>query len=80
MLSLTLLSRPYCHLCHDMEQALLPVLDEFSVALEVVDVDSDPALENLYGEVIPVLLHEHVELCLTVFDISKVRDYLGNFR
>lgn len=69
MLSLTLLSRPYCHLCHDMEQALLPVLEEFSVALEVVDVDSDPAMESLYGEVVPVLLHEQVELCRTVYSI-----------
>lgn len=80
MLSLTLLSRPYCHLCHEMEQALLPVLDEFPVSLEIVDVDSDPALEDLYGEVVPVLLHERVELCQTVVDISKVRDYLGKFR
>ncbi len=80
MLLLTLLSRPYCHLCHDMEQALQPLLDEFQVGLEIVDVDSDPALENLYGEVIPVLLHDRLELCRTVLDITKVRDYLGNFR
>ena len=56
------------------------MLDEFPVSLEIVDVDSDPALEDLYGEVVPVLLHERVELCQTVFDISKVRDYLGKFR
>lgn len=80
MLLLTLLSRPYCHLCHDMEQALQPLLDEFQVGLEIVDVDSDPALENLYGEVIPVLLYDRLELCRTVLDITKVRDYLGNFR
>lgn len=61
-----------------MEQALQPLLDEFQVGLEIVDVDSDPALENLYGEVIPVLLYDRLELCRTVLDITKVRDYLGN--
>ncbi len=80
MLLLTLLSRPYCHLCHEMEQELQSVLGEFRVGLEIVDVDLDPEQEALYGEVVPVLLHERVVLCRTVLDITKVRDYLGNFR
>ena len=73
---LTLVSRSYCHLCHEMEQALLPLLDEFSVGVEIVDVDADPVLENLYGDVVPVLLHGAAELCRSVFDVTKVRDYL----
>ena len=30
---LLLISRSYCHLCHDMEEALLPLLEEFGVAV-----------------------------------------------
>ena len=43
---LTLLSRSYCHLCHDMEVALAPLAEEFGATVSVVDVDADPALER----------------------------------
>ena len=40
MQALTLISRTYCHLCHDMEEALKPLLDGYQVTLTVVDVDA----------------------------------------
>ena len=73
---LTLLSRDYCHLCHDMQREILPVAEEFGWALEVLDVDADPALEALYDERVPVLLHGERELCHYFLDVAKVRDYL----
>ena len=39
-IGLTLLSRTYCHLCHDMEEALAPIAAEFGAAVEVLDVDN----------------------------------------
>ncbi len=80
MLKLTLVSRTYCHLCHEMEDALAPLAAEFAVDVEILDADADPALEKRYGEFVPVLLHEKNELCRFVLDIGKVRDYLGKFR
>lgn len=80
MTTLTLVSRSYCHLCHDMEVALAPLAEEFAVKVEVVDVDADPALEALYDELVPVLLHEGRELCHYFLDEAKVRDYLGEIR
>ena len=77
---LTLISRRYCHLCAEMEAALAPLLAEFGVALEVLDVDADPALEVLYDELVPVLLHNRRELCHYFLDESKVRDYLSEIR
>jgi len=75
--NLTLISRRYCHLCAEMEAALAPLLADFGVALDVLDVDADPALEALYDELVPVLLHERRELCHYFLDESKVRDYLS---
>ena len=77
---LTLVSRSYCHLCQEMEVALRPLLAEFDIDLEVLDVDADPTLEALYDELVPVLLHDGEELCHYFLDVSKVRDYLGEIR
>ena len=80
MLTLTLISRMYCHLCDEMTQAIMPLAAEFAANIEILDVDADPGLETCYGEFVPVLLHGENELCRFVLDASKVRDYLGKFR
>lgn len=53
-----LLSRPGCHLCHEMEGLLREVLPELGIQLTVHDVDSDLEWRSRYGEVIPVLLRD----------------------
>ena len=60
-----------------MEVALAPLASEFGIGVDVVDVDADPALEALYDELVPVLLHDGQELCHYFLDVAKVRDYLG---
>ncbi len=77
---LTLMSRDYCHLCHDMEVAVLPLVGEFDISLRVLDVDADPELEARYDELVPVLLHGDVELCHYFLDEAKVREYLAGIR
>ena len=76
-----LFSRNYCHLCHDRLAALEALRGEPGVAffdIEVVDVDTDPALEAMYDELVPVLVDGHGrELCHYFLDASKVREYLG---
>lgn len=79
-IELTLLSRAWCHLCHDMEAALAPVAAEFGADVTVVDVDADPTLEERYDELVPVLLHGGVELCHHFLDEAKVREYLAGIR
>lgn len=59
-----------------MEEALRPLLAEFGIALDVLDVDADPQLESLYDELVPVLLHEEQELCHYVLETEKVAAYL----
>ena len=71
---LVLYSRRYCHLCEDMLAALRAQLGaDFPV--EIVDVDSDPALERRYGELVPVLVRDGVELCRTRYEPAKLAAY-----
>lgn len=77
---LTLYGRSYCHLCDEMFAALEPLLIEFGVAVDVVDVDSDAALEQRFGTLVPVLMYAETELCHYHLDAPKVRAYLAKIR
>lgn len=79
-IELTLMSRGYCHLCHDMEAALAPLAAEFGADIAVVDVDANPVFEAKYDELVPVLLHGDTELCHYFLDEPKVREYLAKIR
>jgi len=79
-IELTLMSRSYCHLCHDMEVAVRPLAEEFDASVTVLDVDADPALEAQYDELVPVLLHGETELCHYFLDEAKTREYLAGIR
>ncbi|MBP5987227.1 MAG: glutaredoxin family protein [Azonexus sp.] len=79
-IELTLMSRGYCHLCHDMEVALAPLVSEFGATVTVLDVDADPDLEAKYDELVPVLLHGDTELCHYFLDEAKTREYLAQIR
>jgi len=58
MIALTLYSRPACHLCEEMKDVIARVTATLSttVALEEIDISTEPALEARYGVEIPVLL------------------------
>lgn len=79
-IELTLMSRSYCHLCHDMELALAPLVAEFGATVCVLDVDADPILEAKYDELVPVLLHGENEICHYFLDEPKTREYLAGIR
>ena len=74
---LTLVSRSYCHLCHEMEASIQALLEESGGDLAIVDVDADPELLALYDERVPVLLHRDEVLSQYFLDVAKVRDYLS---
>jgi len=80
-MTLTLLTRAYCHLCDDMRAALTNLLAGRDITLVELDVDANPALEARYGELVPVLLLGDVasatELCHYHLDARAVRAALG---
>ncbi|CAJ0689539.1 hypothetical protein LMG19089_00513 [Ralstonia edaphis] len=84
MIELTLYGRTYCHLCDDMKNALEPLRRGFSFVLHEVDVDSDPALEARFDELVPVLMtgapatppEDARELCHYFLDVQAVQAWL----
>ena len=56
MISLTLYSRPGCHLCDEMKAVVARVAGAIPLSLQEIDISTDPALEARYGPEIPVLL------------------------
>jgi hypothetical protein len=67
-----LYSRPGCGLCEEMhaELARLPAAQGY--ALEVRDVDADPAARERYGHKIPVLLFAGELVCHGRLDPAEV--------
>ncbi|HEY0722270.1 MAG TPA: glutaredoxin family protein [Gammaproteobacteria bacterium] len=55
MTTLTLYFRSYCSLCEEMWRALEMQRARLGFELVVVDVDSDPVLEQSYGALVPVV-------------------------
>lgn len=53
----TLYSRSYCHLCEDMLAALRVFMARTGLPwhVDVVDVDADPQLTDMFDELVPVL-------------------------
>jgi len=74
---LVLYGRAWCHLCDDMRAALEPLLAASGARVQVIDVDSDPALQQRYDELVPVLVCDGVELCHYRLDEPRVRAALA---
>ncbi|MGH9139868.1 MAG: glutaredoxin family protein [Vicinamibacterales bacterium] len=57
-MTLTLYSRPGCHLCDEMKAVVQRVATTMAwpVTVEEIDISTDAGLETLYGPEIPVLL------------------------
>jgi glutaredoxin len=58
VIALTLYSRPGCHLCDEMKAVVHRAIGSIQepIALEEIDISTDPGLEARYGLEIPVLL------------------------
>ena len=80
VIKLVVYGRTYCHLCDDMIAGLRELQAGQRFELEIIDVDSDPALEARYGELVPVLVGADGELCHYHLDVAKVNDYLNEIR
>jgi glutaredoxin len=57
-MTLTIYSRPGCHLCDDMKAIVQRTIarTRLPVTVEEIDISTDPDLEARYGTEIPVLL------------------------
>ena len=77
MKTLSLYSRPGCHLCEELEAELHELLGGRAVRVSVVDISGDPDLERRYGVRIPVLADGEEELSGFPLDRERVERYLA---
>lgn len=76
-MTLTLYFREYCSLCHVMLAELQPWRQRYGFALEVRDVDDDPALLARFDEWVPVLMDGATEICHYHLDPQRLAAHLG---
>ncbi|HET7731052.1 MAG TPA: glutaredoxin family protein [Usitatibacter sp.] len=77
---LTVLSREYCHLCEELVTALERFQGRYSFDIEVIDVDRHPALEEKWGDKVPVLLDGEREICRYYLDHDAVDARLSRMK
>ncbi len=74
MKTVTLYSRPECHLCDEARSGLERIRAEGpDFELREVDIDSDERLLRSHLERIPVIELDGVEICELGFDAAAVR-------
>jgi hypothetical protein len=58
LIAITIYTRPGCHLCDEMKETVGRVVQQTRTAVRIneINIAEDPALEELYGLEIPVLL------------------------
>lgn len=61
--TLTILSRPECHLCTVVDKMARRLAPDWQLQVEKRDVDSDPDWHRQYGACIPVVLLDGQALC-----------------
>jgi hypothetical protein len=56
MTTVTIYSRPGCHLCDEMKAVVKRVAQSVAISLSEIDISGDGALEASYGLEVPVLV------------------------
>jgi glutaredoxin len=78
--TLTLYSKPDCHLCEDAVAVLEGLRSQLDFELVELDITADDALHRAYFERIPVLELDGEELCEFFVDEALVRERLESRR
>ncbi|HEY0642036.1 MAG TPA: glutaredoxin family protein [Nocardioides sp.] len=73
----TLYSRPGCHLCDDAREVVVRVCDDLGLGWVEVDIESDPDLEDRFGEEIPVTFVDGRQHDFWRVDEARLRKALG---
>jgi hypothetical protein len=76
-LAFTLYSRAGCGLCEEMHSALAALAEASGIAVEIVDIDADPALRSRFGHKIPVLHLDGALVCHGHLNTGEVHKALA---
>jgi glutaredoxin len=77
MTTVTLYTKPDCHLCDVAHSVLEDVREDFNFDFERVDITGDRELRKRYGVRIPVIAVDGVELFEHRVDASALRLFLA---
>lgn len=77
MIEASLYTRPGCHLCDRLKARLRWIGRVRPLRIHEVDISGDPALEEKYGERIPVLVIDGVEVAEGSVTDEELRKKLG---
>ncbi len=80
MATVTVFSKPDCHLCADAMAVLRRLQDELGFALQERDISADEALHRAYFERIPVVALDGEELCEYNVSEAVLRERLESRR
>jgi len=78
--TLTVYSKPDCHLCAEAMTVLRRLREELGFALQELDITAEEALHRAYFERIPVVVLDGEELCEYFVDEALVRERLESRR
>jgi glutaredoxin len=78
--TVTVYSKPDCHLCEDAIAVLEGLRSQLDFELVELDITADDALHRAYFERIPVLEIDGEELCEFFVDEALVRERLESRR
>jgi len=76
-MEIMLYTRRGCHLCQAAEDILQSLFPDVAAGSTVCDVETDPALERVYGDRVPVLVVGGVVVLEGRFDEANVLRAVG---
>lgn len=78
-LKFELYTRAGCHLCEEMERDILPLQNSLAFEAQIIVINGDEALEQEYGERVPVLAHGDDIICEYVIDEDNLKKAVRQF-
>lgn len=72
-----LVVREQCHLCESARQVVRSVCEPAGLSWQEVDVDADADRQRQYGELVPVVLVDGVQVDYWHIDASRLRTALN---
>ena len=76
----TIYGRSGCHLCENVVNLLVPESDQLNIEINEVLIDNNKELEDLYGQLIPVIHVDGKYFSHFRLDLEELKSFLEKHR
>jgi glutaredoxin len=76
----TIYGRTGCHLCENVVNLLEPLKDQLNIEINEILIDNNKELENLYGQLIPVVHVDGKHFTHFRVDLDEFKSFLETHR